>query len=202
MEFILIATAHFLALLSPGPDFFLILQASLRMPKRYGIAICCGIATANSVYLLLAVLGLEVVKEINWLMTILRYSGSCYLIYIGILLLRAPRQPLSSHTGDHPLQRPHFGYQVGVGFLSGILNPKNMIFYLSLFTAMVSPETGLATRCLYALWMTSIVFIWDSFIVILMTRTGVKSFLGRRVYLLEKASGMMLATLGTALALS
>ncbi|MBE0586386.1 MAG: LysE family transporter [Desulfofustis sp.] len=202
MEFMMIATAHFLALLSPGPDFFLILQASLSMPKRYGIAICCGIAAANSAYLLLAVLGLEAVKEMNWLMTILRYSGSCYLIYLGILLLRAPQQPLSSHIGTHPLQRQHFIYQVGVGFLSGILNPKNMIFYLSLFTAMVSPETRLATRYLYALWMLSIVFLWDSSIVILMTRTGVKSFLGNRVYLLEKASGIMLAALGTALVLS
>ena len=32
MEFLLLASAHFLALLSPGPDFFLIMQASLRLP--------------------------------------------------------------------------------------------------------------------------------------------------------------------------
>ena len=32
MEFLLIASAHFLALLSPGPDFFLLMQAALRLP--------------------------------------------------------------------------------------------------------------------------------------------------------------------------
>ena len=42
MEFLLLATAHFLALLSPGPDFFLIMQASLRLPLRYGFAICAA----------------------------------------------------------------------------------------------------------------------------------------------------------------
>ena len=32
MEFLLLASAHFLALLIPGPDFFLKIQASLRLP--------------------------------------------------------------------------------------------------------------------------------------------------------------------------
>lgn len=32
MEFLLSASAHFLALLSPGPDFFLIMQTSLHLP--------------------------------------------------------------------------------------------------------------------------------------------------------------------------
>jgi len=42
MEFILIAAAHFLAFLSPGPDSFLILQISLRLPLRYAISVCGG----------------------------------------------------------------------------------------------------------------------------------------------------------------
>ena len=32
MEFLLIAVAHFLALLSPGPDFFLVVRSALRLP--------------------------------------------------------------------------------------------------------------------------------------------------------------------------
>lgn len=199
MEFICIATAHFVALLSPGPDFLLIIQAALRLPFRYGIAICAGIAAANGVYLLLAVLGLEAISQWGWLVTLLRYGGSCYLIYIGILLLTSPRQPPDHQTASHPLGQQHIGHQFLLGFLSGILNPKNMIFYLSLFTAMVSTETGLATRCLYGLWMASVVLCWDCLLVLLVQRTRFTSILRNKIFYLEKASGTVLTLLGATL---
>jgi len=196
MEFALIATAHFLALLSPGPDFFLILQASLRLPFRYGVAICAGIASANGVYLLCALLGLEAVKEMAWLMTTLRYAGALYLIFLGVMLLRAPRQTLVRKAPATFLQERNIGRQFMIGFMSGILNPKNAIFYLSLFTVMVSDQTGLTTRWLYALWMTSVVFLWDCGVVIVIGRERVTTWLGRGVYYIEKISGTMLALFG------
>jgi len=203
MEFICIATAHFVALLSPGPDFFLIMQTALRLPLRYGIAICAGIAAANGVYLLLAVLGLEAISQWSWLVTILRYGGSCYLIYLGILLLMSPRhQPLDSQVDGHPLGKQHMGHQFLLGFLSGILNPKNMIFYLSLFTAMVSAETGFSTRCLYGLWMASMVLGWDCLVVMLIQRTRFSSILRSKIFYLEKVSGTVLAFLGATLPFS
>lgn len=202
MEFILIASAHFVALLSPGPDFFLVIQAALRMPLRYGFAICSGIAAANGVYLFLAVFGLEAIREQSWLVTFLRYSGSCYLIYIGILLLKAPPQLQAHRTTSSPLLRHHLGQQFLLGFLSGILNPKNMIFYLSLFTVMVSAETGLTTRCLYALWMASVVLFWDSLLVLLVQKTGFQSILDNKIFFLEKISGVMLILIGTTLPFS
>ncbi len=196
MEFVLIAGAHFLALLSPGPDFFLIMQAALRLPRRYGIAICAGIASANAIYLLLAVLGLEIIKETVWLVGLLRYLGASYLIFVGICLLRAPRPNLDSPSSGSFLGAHHHGRQFLVGFLSGMLNPKNAIFYLSLFTVMVSAKTGLATRFFYALWMTSVVFLWDSGIVMVIGRRGFKAWLGRSIFFLEKISGVMLALFG------
>jgi threonine/homoserine/homoserine lactone efflux protein len=202
MEFALIAGAHFLALLSPGPDFFLIMQASLRLPRRYGITICTGIASANAVYLLLAVLGLEIIKDTDWLVGLLRYLGAAYLIFIGICLLRAPRADLDSLPTSTFLGAHHMGRQFLVGFLSGILNPKNAIFYLSLFTVMVSVQTGLGTRFLYALWMASVVFLWDSGIVMVIGRKAFRTRLGRSIFFLEKISGAMLALFGILLPFS
>ena len=48
MEFLLIASAHFLALLSPGPDFFLILQTALRLPTLPHLEVSCSIGVAVS----------------------------------------------------------------------------------------------------------------------------------------------------------
>ena len=202
MEFLLIATAHFLALLSPGPDFFLIMQASLRLPLRYGIAICGGIAAANGTYLLGAILGLEILKELSWLMVTLKSLGAGYLVFIGIMLLKAPAQSLEENGPATFILGRGIIRQFVIGYMSAILNPKNAIFYLSLFTVMVSKQTQIETRLLYALWMTSIVFFWDSFVVVVVSQNRIRNWLGRGTFYLEKFAGIMLTVFGLILPFS
>lgn len=196
MEFILLASAHFVALLSPGPDFFLILQASLRMPLRYAITVCTGIAAANAVYLCCAILGLELVRQMAWLMTVLQYLGAIYLVFIGIMLLRSQTHSFESNQRSTLLHAQHYGRQFSLGFISGIFNPKNAIFYISLFSVMVSEQTPLAIRGLYGLWMTLVVFFWDTLVVIVLSRSRVKAGPGKGLFLLEKVAGVMLASFG------
>ncbi len=196
MEFVLIASAHFLALLSPGPDFFLIMQASLRLPLRYALGVCAGITGANAFYLLVAVFSLEIVRKTMWLMSGLKYLGAMYLIFLGVMLLKTPLRSLKEEGPTSLLQVHHFGKQFLIGFMSGILNPKNIIFYLALFTVMVSDKTGLAMRCLYALWMTAVVFVWDSGVVLVIGRDRVRERLGRSIFVIEKVSGVMLTLFG------
>ena len=196
MEFLLIASAHILALLSPGPDFFLVMQASLRLPRRYGFAICSGIAIANGVYIALAVIGLEVVREMAEFLSLLKYLGGTYLLFLGVMLLSTPVQSLDNRGSGSFLQIQNVKRQFLIGFMSAILNPKNVIFYLSLFTVMVSDQTVFLTRCFYALWMMSIVFFWDCCVVIAIGRDGVKKWLGNSIYFIEKISGVALAVFG------
>lgn len=201
MEFVLIASAHFLALLSPGPDFFLILQTTLRMRLRFAFAVCAGIALANGLYLVVAVLGLEMVRNMKPLMLVLKYLGSGYLLYIGILLLRAKRRSIDDDRPTGFIHKESLGRQFLVGFLSAALNPKNAIFYLSLFTVMVSAQTPLAIRGLYGLWMTLVVLFWDMGVAAVMGNERAKALLGQKLYGLEKFSGAMLALFGIMLCL-
>lgn len=83
-----------------------------------------------------------------------------------------------------------------VGFLSASLNPKNAIFYMSLFTVMVSPETPMPTRCLYAAWMTAVVFLWDAGLVSAIGNHRVRTRLGGSIFWIEKVSGVMLTVFG------
>ncbi len=201
MEFLLIASAHFMALLSPGPDFFLILQTTLRMPFRYAFAVCFGIAAANGVYLAIAVTSLEAVRKMTSLMLVLKYLGGAYLLYIGAMMLRAPLHSVEDGKGENVPGAKSIKRQFTIGFMSAILNPKNAIFYLSLFTVMVSPETSLFTRTLYAIWMAGIVLIWDIGVAGLLGNQKIKSRMGRWVFGIEKLSGAMLALFGVLLTL-
>ncbi|RUM36922.1 MAG: LysE family translocator [Desulfobulbus sp.] len=196
MEFLLIASAHFVALLSPGPDFFLILQTSLRMPLKYAFAVCCGIAAANGLYLFFAVTGLEAIREMNTLMEALKYLGGGYLVYIGILLLKAPARPIDERGQTSFIRSRHLGKQFMIGFMSAILNPKNAVFYLSLFTAMVSPHTPLLQRAAYGVWMTAMVLVWDTFLAAVLSGKRIRNSLSSWVFYLEKTAGIILCFFG------
>lgn len=52
-SFLLIASAHFLALLSPGPDFFLVARSALAAGWRTASGACLGIALANGLFIVL-----------------------------------------------------------------------------------------------------------------------------------------------------
>ncbi|MTI10663.1 LysE family translocator [Curvivirga aplysinae] len=196
MEFLILASAHFLALLSPGPDFFLIIRGGLKLPSRYAISICLGITTANTIYVFLAILGLESIKEISWIFSLLTYMGSLYLVYIGFLLVRNNKQDFSSKTSSNFLQAQSYRKQFIVGFLSAALNPKNIIFYFSLFTVLVSKETSLDMRILYGVWMAGIVFIWDVLIVALIGRNSFVQYLENHLWRIEKMTGVILLGFG------
>ena len=52
-----LALAHFVALLSPGPDFFLLVGYAVRYRMRDSTGLCVGIAVGNGLYILLAIIG-------------------------------------------------------------------------------------------------------------------------------------------------
>ena len=50
-----LALAHFVALLSPGPDFFLLVGYAVRYRLRGSAGLCLGIAAGTSIQLLVSV---------------------------------------------------------------------------------------------------------------------------------------------------
>ena len=70
-QFLVIAGAHFLALLSPGPDFFLIVRSAVINGARVASGVCVGIALANGVYIGLAISGVAVLQEVAGLFAVL-----------------------------------------------------------------------------------------------------------------------------------
>lgn len=199
MEFIYLATAHFMALLSPGPDFFLITGATMRLPLRYVIAIAAGISMANACYIFCALLGLEIIQSQVWISTSLRYFGAMYLLFLGYMLLRNSDGIANSQPTVKIIDKHDLGTQFSIGFLSGILNPKNMLFYFSLFTVIVSPETSLMKKCFYGLWMTLVVFLWDTFIAVLIARGKRKPGFTTFINHSEKFTGLILSAFGLSL---
>ncbi|QEM67493.1 LysE family translocator [Geobacter sp. FeAm09] len=197
LEFGALAVAHFLALISPGPDFFLIVGTSARQGPGRGAAVCCGIAAANGLYILLALTGCAMVRDHPLLRDGMKTAGALYLLVLAVMLLRAPR-----HTAGGAAAAPErvpAGSRLrtfGAGFLSAALNPKNAVFYLSLFALIVPPTTPALVQALYGIWMFCAVLCWDLFIVWTIGNGRVTRYVNGSARLLEKGSGIVLFILG------
>ena len=197
-QFLIIALAHFLALLSPGPDFFLVARSSINSGWRIASGACLGIALANGAFIAIAFTGLSVLQEGSLLFTSLQLAGASYLLYIGVLFLRhAGQTSLRSVTDNQRVQG--WWHNLGMGFLFGILNPKNALFYASLASMVASASTG--WKSAYAVWMFSIVLLWDLLVAVAIGNQRVLRRFARSLPWLERASGLMLVILAAALVL-
>jgi threonine/homoserine/homoserine lactone efflux protein len=196
MEFLTLASAHFLALLSPGVDFFIIVRTTLKKSKQQALKVCLGIASANALYIAIAVIGLETLRHLETFLLVLKYLGSLYLLYLGVMLLKAPKISLEQKVHKNSFFEKNFFM---TGFLSAFLNPKNIIFYFSLFALMVSAQTPLHVRIYYGLWMSFIVLFWDSLVVYFLGSKKIKAHLSEYIYYVEKFAGGVLVFFGITL---
>ncbi|HEL3794344.1 LysE family translocator [Stenotrophomonas maltophilia] len=95
-QFLVIATVHFLALLSPGPDFFLVARTAITSGWRTASGACAGIALGNGVFIVAAFTGMAMLGAGSAGFIAVQLAGCGFLLYLGTLFLR--------HAGSTTLQ--------------------------------------------------------------------------------------------------
>ncbi|MDM2905656.1 LysE family translocator [Citrobacter sp. Cpo015] len=194
-----LALAHFVALLSPGPDFFLLVGYAARYRMRGSAGLCVGIAFGNGLYILLAIIGWGILRQLPLLFTVIELLGALYLLWIGSLLVRSRPQTLTGTDAESTC--PEFGKQLLLGLGSSLLNPKNALFYLALMTALLGPSVTLLQQTMSGIWMTSIVLCWDLLIVMFIGLPQIQRRLFRGILWVERIAGGVLIIFGCAIAL-
>ncbi|MCU6173717.1 LysE family translocator [Citrobacter cronae] len=194
-----LALAHFVALLSPGPDFFLLVGYAVRYRMRGSAGLCVGIALGNGLYIMLAIIGWGILRQLPLLFTVIELLGALYLLWIGSLLIRSRPQTLTG--ADAQSTCPGFGKQLLLGLASSLLNPKNALFYLALMTALLGPSVTLLQQSVSGIWMTSVVLFWDLLIVMFIGLPQIQRRLTRGILWVERIAGGVLVIFGCAIAL-
>lgn len=189
-----LALAHFMALLSPGPDFFLLVGYALRFRLRASVGVCLGIAAGNGFYILLVVIGSGLLRQAPQLFTGIELMGAAYLLWVG-------RQLLNSRAGTREWQHtasalPSLTRQLLLGLGSSLLNPKNALFYLALMTALLGPDVTLVQQAVCGVWMTGVVLLWDLLLIVLIALPQIQRRLGNLVWRIERAAGGILLGFG------
>lgn len=198
-QFLLVAAAHFLALLSPGPDFFLVARTSVKAGWRHAAFVCLGIAFANGVFIVAAFSGITLFRPGSASFIAIQLAGCAYLLYVGQLFIRfAGTSSIAEHNVTTTAAlRETAGLkdrwrEFGMGFMSGILNPKNALFYVSLATLIGGAGTAAGLKVVYGVWMFSVVLLWDMLVAIFIGNRAVLRSFSNVLPALERISGVIL----------
>lgn len=129
------AAAFFVFAASPGPDNMTIVARTITHGALSGIAYGIGTVAGILIFLTLAAFGLSLVaQEIGVVMTVLRYGGAAYLIWMGVKMWTAPAvvpelQPAGGRQGLLSI--------LLIGFVLNLGNPKMPLFYVALLPNIV-----------------------------------------------------------------
>ncbi|MEB6379741.1 LysE family translocator [Leclercia adecarboxylata] len=192
--FLALALAHFVALLSPGPDFFLLMGFAARHRLRGSAGLCVGIALGNGLYILLVIIGSSTLRQFTLLFNAIELLGTLYLLWIGWHLIRSRARTLALDNAEP--ECPGLRRQLLLGLGSAVLNPKNALFYLALMTALLGPNVTLLQQSVSGIWMVTVVLMWDLAVVTFIALPAVQRRLSDHIWKMERVAGMVLSAFG------
>lgn len=200
-EFLTIALVHLVAVASPGPDFAIVVRNSVAYGRRIALYTSVGIGAAILLHVAYSLVGLSVmIATTPWLFKTFSYLAAAYLLYLAFGALRSKRNnDAATSDQDRPKAMISAKKALWMGFLTNGLNPKATLFFLSLFTAIISIETPFEVRLAYGVYLAVATGLWFSFLSLMLSTGKVTEFIGKRGYWLDRAMGVLLVGLAVKL---
>lgn len=195
---LLITTVHLLAAASPGPDFVLVSQQTLRYGKKSGLLCSLGIALGLSIHIIYSALGLAaVIANSSSILWGIKLLGAGYLFYLGVQGLKSKaRQTLMSEEVSESKPLSSNLQIIGKGFLCNALNPKAPIYFVALFTVVLSPDLPTSHLIVYGVWMMLIQLAWFSAVSLLLSRPKINDKFMRMGHWVDRVMGGAMIFLG------
>lgn len=199
-EIIAVSTiAIFMAML-PGADFVMVTRTSIYNGRFAGLYMSLGMCLSVCIHASYSIAGLAVViANSPWLFSAIKYLGAAYLIYIAWQLLTT-RESLNKDQSNPTTQMSPF-VALRLGFTCNILNPKTSIFFLSIFTQVVSIDTPLIMQVSYGLIIVLAHFIWYSGVALLLSHPSILPRFNRQKQKVDKVAGFVLMLIAIKLSL-
>tara|TARA_B100000579_G_scaffold332182_1_gene282483 strand:- start:7227 stop:7853 length:627 start_codon:yes stop_codon:yes gene_type:complete len=194
-QFLVIALAHFFAVISPGPDFALITRQSFLYGRKISIFTSLGIASGILVHIIYCIIGLSFLLNNNFLLFFLRIACSLYLCYLGIQSIFFGNINFKNSSNKNNVLMavsPLIAFRDG--FVTNILNIKATFFFLSLYVYI--DVVPLYIKIFYGLWMSIITGLWFIVLSIILTSRSVKEKTYHYQFYINKLMGIVLIYLG------
>lgn len=162
---------NFLAIISPGPDFFIVLKNALTDSRRGGIFTALGITTGSGILFTLSLLGVgALIAENELIFKSIKFFGAFYLIYLAIKAIFYPSNISEPELLSRNLTSPKNTINndlknFRVGLICNLTNPKAIMFMISLSSYIVQQSNNVKqTGLIIILVSMSCSMIWFSLV--------------------------------------
>lgn len=177
-----ILLTSFIAALSPGPDFALVMRNSMLHSRRSGVETAIGLALGVTVHVSYCIFLISYLLSSTYIIVIiLKYLGAAYLAWIGIKSLHHAKLLYEVHRAKNEetslpniLRRPKSF--ILSGFLCNLLNPKAVLFFISIFTFLIAQDVSEEIKIFSGIGMVLITLIWFSALSWLITHARFRRF--------------------------
>lgn len=183
-----------LVMVIPGPDMILVLRNTFTGGRRAGLQTSVGVLCGNLVHITYCTLGIGlIISQSIVVFSTLKYLAAAYLIYLGVMSFRAGATTLDTSAIEG--RRPTRAWFVQ-GFFNNLLNPKGTLFYLGVFTIIITPETSASTMLLLVIIMMLVSASFWLFFVYTVDRPIIRGSIERSQQTVNRIFGGLLVLLG------
>ncbi|MFP5020807.1 LysE family translocator [Pseudonocardia phyllosphaerae] len=151
----------------PGPSVFFILGRAIALGRRAALVTAAGNLAGVLVFVVAVSFGVGVlIERLAVALTVLRYLGAAYLIWLGGQAFRHRHQLVEALNDPtkHPSRRRGFWE----GVVVGLTNPKAIVFFAAILPQFVDPAAGspvtqmLVLGLLFCLLASTMDVVWAS----------------------------------------
>ena len=199
MEFVfplaVLAVVHMMAAVSPGQSFLFITRTAMTSGRIPALAATVGMAGGACVWAVAAMLGMAVIlQQATWAYTILRIAGGLYLVYLAIMIWR--HAPAAIEIGTVKEQDMQLLGSLRNGFLIQLANPKVVVFFGSIFFALLPPDAPLWVSCAAVLIVLFNETAWFTLVSLLFSSSGPRGAYVRLKPSIDRAMAGVLGMIG------
>ncbi len=196
-KLLFVAGVTALAMLSPGPDMILVMRNTMAGDRRRGGLTALGVLTGNLVHIAYCTLGIALLLSRSPLAyNVLRIASAVYLVYLGVQSLRSRDTTKAEPTASAGTRSAYCQ-----GLVNNVLNPKGSLFFLGVFSQLITPDMSFAqTTLLVAVMLSISAVFWIVFVQTLqlpMIRAG----LAKSTVAINRVFGAVLILFGARVAM-
>lgn len=134
------ALAAALLIALPGPSVLFVIGRTLALGRLAGLLSVAGNAGGMLIQTSLVALGVgAIVAESIVVLTVIKFAGAAYLVYLGIQAIRHRHRVAAPSSTRAPRSRWRLLLE---GFVVGLTNPKSIVFFVAILPQFVDPAAA------------------------------------------------------------
>jgi threonine/homoserine/homoserine lactone efflux protein len=125
-----------------------------------------------------------------------------YLVYLGLRSIRVSFLPHTIRFERSNSCRLEARQAFIQGFITNGLNPKATLFFLALFTVVISAETPLVIQMIYGIYLALATFTWFALLSMVLGQSAVREFILKAGKWVERGMGIVLILIAIQIGIS